>query len=291
MTLLQFEVFIEVVELKSFTKASEKLGYSQSAVSQMIKSLEDELNVKLLDRSRTGLTLTTIGDRMLKHMREIIKIERTMKQEANSFNGLNTGSIKLGVTPSVSTKLLPTIVGSFRKSFPDIDLVIFESTSIDIKQLVINDEIDLGFTILEKQKDKRQISILTDQLMVILPENHSLVVQTSITLDQIIESCFIMPKGDCDSLIRQLFNDANLTPNIRYEIQDTSTIIAMVREGIALTILPELAIPQETVGIKILPLSPMEIRNIGFMVKDFQRISPGIAEFINHAKNQVRSNI
>ncbi|QOR65209.1 LysR family transcriptional regulator [Cytobacillus suaedae] len=287
MTLLQFEVFIKVVELKSFTKASEQLGYTQSAVSQMVKSLEEELNVNLLERSRSGLKLTIIGERMLKHMREIIKIEKTMQQEAYLFNGINAGSIKIGVTPSVSTKLLPMIVGSFRKKFPHIDLIIFESTASDINQLITNEEIDLGFTILGNQQKKGHIPIYTDQLMVLLPPEHTLIGEESITIEQIIESCFIMPKGDCDNLISQLFARSHLKPKIRYEIQDTSTIIAMVGEGIALTILPELAIPKETLGVKLIPLEPIEKRNIGFIIKDLQSIPPGVAEFINHARNSI----
>ncbi|WP_456278614.1 LysR family transcriptional regulator [Bacillus sp. AK128] len=288
MTLLQFEVFITVVELKSFTKASEKLGYTQSAVSQMIRGLEEELNVKLLERGRAGVSVTPIGERMLKHMREIIKIRKTMVQEATSFNGLNVGSIKIGVIPSVSTKVLPKIVGSFRKFYPELDLIIFESTSKDILQLIENDEIDVGFTILENQDQFDEVPLIHDQLMVILPKHHALEKEDSIALHQITESCFIMPKGDSDTLIRQEFSKNQLVPTIKYEIQDTSTIISMVREGIALTILPELSIPLDLSDLKPIPLLSAERRNIGFVLKDIQSISPGVAEFIVHARKSIK---
>lgn len=284
MTLLQFEVLLAVSKEKSFTKASEVLGYTQSAVSQMIGGLEDELKVKLLNRSRNGVSLTSIGERMLKHMREIVALKNTMIQEAASFNGLTLGAIKIGVTPSVSTKVLPALVGSFRKAFPQVDLIIFESTYHDINRLIENNEIDLGFTILEKDSPFGQIPVLYDQLMAILPPTHHHKEEAFITVEQIHESCFIMPKGDSDMLIQQVFSNSGLIPNVRYEIQDTSTILSMVREGIALTILPEMAIPKDSDGIVSIPLYPVESRSIGFLVKDIQSISPSAAEFIIHSK-------
>lgn len=289
MTLLQYEVFMTVVELKSFTKASDKLGYTQSAVSQMIKSLEDELQVKLLERSRNGVTPTIIGERMLRNMREIMKIKKTMIQEAASFNGLSIGSIKIGITPSVSSKILPKIVVPFRKNYPDIELIIFESTLTDVQKLIKNEEIDVGFTILDQQHELHQIPILSDRLMVLLPENHSLAGKQYVTLEETTGSCFIMPKGDCDILLKQVFDKTNVTPTIRYEIQDTSTIIAMVKEGIAFTILPELALSQDTAGLVSVPLHPPEKRKIGFIMKDVQSISPGLAEFIVHVKHTFNS--
>ncbi|MBM7661336.1 DNA-binding transcriptional LysR family regulator [Bacillus mesophilus] len=285
MTLLQYEVFMTVVELKSFTKASDKLGYTQSAVSQMIKSLEDELQVKLLERSRNGVTPTIIGERMLRNMREIMKLKKTMIQEAASFNGLSIGSIKIGITPSVSSNILPKIVGTFRKNYPDIELIIFESTLTDVQKLIKNEEIDVGLTILDQQDGLDQVPILSDQLMVLLQETHSLSSKEYVSLEDISESCFIMPKGDCDILLKKAFNKTKVTPTIRYEIQDSSTIIAMVKEGIALTILPELAIPKDTAGLVSIPLYPFKKRKVGFIIKDIQSISPGLAEFIVHVKH------
>ncbi|MFE8700743.1 LysR family transcriptional regulator [Cytobacillus sp. FJAT-54145] len=289
MTLLQFEVFMVVAEVKSFTQASKQLGYTQSAVSQMISSLEKELNVKLLNRSRSGITLTTIGERMLKHVKEIYRIKETMYQEASSYNGLNVGALKIGVTPSVFTKLIPKIIPTFKKVYPDIDLVIFEGTYEDVTSLLENDDIDLGFTILERENNMGQIPVLEDQLMILLKDTLPLATEENLTVSQIHESCFILPKGDCDQLIKEVFKKSELTPTIRYEIQDTSTIMAMVREGIALTILPELAIPNEIAGVKTIPLKPIERRKIGFVVKDLQTISPGAAEFILHAKTMIAS--
>ncbi|KAA0544622.1 LysR family transcriptional regulator [Bacillus sp. BGMRC 2118] len=284
LTLLQYEVFLAVSKEKSFTKAGEVLGYTQSAVSQMISNLEDELNVKLLNRNRNGVSLTSIGERMLKHIKEIVTLKNTMLQEASSYNGLSLGTIRIGVTPSVSTKVLPALVGSFRKEYPQVDLIIFESTYHDINRLIDNNEIDLGFTILDKENPYSQIPVLLDQLKVILPPSHHHKNETSLTVEQIHESCFIMPKGDSDTLVKQVFNRSRLIPNVRYEIQDTSTILSMVREGIALTILPEMALPSNLDDIISIPLFPVETRSIGFLVKDIQSISPGAAEFIVYSK-------
>src|SRR4051812_27117680 len=94
MTLFQLEVFLKVVETKSFTKAGEQIGLSQSAVSQPVAALESALNIKLLNRHRTGVSLTEIGERIASLVRDLIMIKTKIINEAAGITGLETGTVR-----------------------------------------------------------------------------------------------------------------------------------------------------------------------------------------------------
>ena len=103
----RYEVFLTVLNLGSFTAAANRLGYSQSAVSKMIASLEDELSIPLLRRTRAGLTLTPEGERLLPAIRTAVANYQSMKAIAGEINGLESGEIRIGVFASISS--LPLI--------------------------------------------------------------------------------------------------------------------------------------------------------------------------------------
>ncbi|MDZ5471576.1 LysR family transcriptional regulator [Bacillus sp. 31A1R] len=285
MNFLHYQVYIKVVETKSFTKAADKLGYTQSAVSQMINSLEKDLGVKLLNRSKTGITTTKIGERVLKHIREIIQIQNVMRQEAASFNGFDEGTIRVGTIPSLS-KLMPPIIRYFKQHFPGIELIIFEGGNDSVHEWIQNGEIDVGF-VSRQEGDIQYIPLLKDELLLFSPktlfQNHP-----AINIKSIEEYCYVIHKGDSDQIIQSIFEEIGINPNIRYEIQDVSTILTMVQEGFGLCILPKLALPSQIPNVNVHSLTPSLYRELGIAVKSMDHLSPITAEIILVAKDLVQ---
>ena len=103
----RYIAFLKAFERNSFSDAARDLGYTQSAVSQMIKSLEAELGVTLLVRSRSGVTLTYEGRHLLPYIRDTVNAYRMLQSQAAGFSGLEQGTIRLGTFTSVSSFLLP----------------------------------------------------------------------------------------------------------------------------------------------------------------------------------------
>ncbi|WP_255688988.1 LysR family transcriptional regulator [Brevibacillus sp. AF8] len=128
MTLTQLQVFVTAAKAGSFTRAAEEIGFTQSAVSQMIQSLEKELGVSLFQRSRSGITPTSIGERMLSHARDILNITSCMTEEANVARGISSGTLRIASIPSVASRFLPGLLGSFRKRFPAVDILLWKAT-------------------------------------------------------------------------------------------------------------------------------------------------------------------
>ncbi|MBB6455376.1 DNA-binding transcriptional LysR family regulator [Salirhabdus euzebyi] len=286
MTIHQVQVLLKVIEYGNITRASEQLGYTQSAVSQMINGLETELGVKLLNRNRKGVTLTRIGEKVVTHYREINRIWKCISDEVNMYQGLDKGQIRIGTVPSIAAKVLPKLIGVFKKKYPNIELLLFEGNSESIVTWLNHSEIDIG--IYHHLPANLYFSkILDDQLFVCLPKTHPSSDQQMVTISEIIDSCFIMPNMDCDQLITEVFDEHGFHPNIKYKIQDISTILTMVKEGIGLTILPELSIPDTIPNVSICPLNPKVERVIGVAVKDPNSLSPIVAEFYQHVRNLI----
>lgn len=281
MTFNQVQVLLKVIESGSITRASEQLGYTQSAVSQIINGLETELGVKLLIRNRKGVTPTNIGEKVSSHYREMNRLWNCIKDEVNSYQGLNQGQIRIGTIPSIAAKVLPNLIGRFKKKYPNIELLLFEGSSEDIVTWLNNNEVDIG-VYHDIASNLYSSKILQDQLYVCLPKTHPSAKQDCVTISDIIDSCFIMPNMDCDQLITKVFHENGYEPNIKYKIQDISTILSMVQEDIALTILPELSLPEELPNITVCPLSPSVERVIVVSVKEPNTLSPIVAEFFQH---------
>ena len=117
----KYMAFVAAVEYGSFTKAAQVLSYSQSGISRMIKDLESEWRVALLERSKTGVRLTSDGMKLLPHAKRVCEEYRKLQMEVDDLNGVQSGIIRIGTFSSVATHWLPNIIREFQKDYPNID--------------------------------------------------------------------------------------------------------------------------------------------------------------------------
>ncbi|WP_040205831.1 LysR family transcriptional regulator [Neobacillus jeddahensis] len=282
MTLFQLEVFLKVIETGSFTKAGEQIGLSQSAVSQAVAALESELNCKLLTRSRGGVSLTKVGERITSLMRDLIVIKTKIINEAAGISGLETGTIKIGSISSMTAKLLPGMISSFKKRFPGIEVILYEGSYEEVNNWMKLAVIDIG-VVTEEVHEFEFIPLVQDKMVVFVPEGHRLSHQSSIDLKEIVDEPFIMPK-ECENVLRLIFKDQGVFPHIQFEVRDIATIIAMVQEGVGNTILPEMAIPTTVSKVTASYLSPQVYQNLGLVVRSMDYLSPVLTAFIHETQ-------
>ncbi|MED1469937.1 LysR family transcriptional regulator [Bacillus salipaludis] len=282
MTIFQLEVFLKVVETKSFTKAGEQIGLSQSAVSQAVAALESELNIKLLKRHRNGISVTEIGERITSLIKDLLTIKTKIINEASGMTAVEAGTIKIGSISGMSTKLLPGMISSFKKRFPGVDVTLYEGNYEEVKNWIKLSVIDVG-VVTEEKHEYEFIPLLQDKMVIIVPEQHHLGNQSSILVKEIGSEPLIMPK-ECDRLLRAFFKEQGITPNIQFEVSDIATIIAMVQEGVGYTILPELAIPSTLPRVTPSYLSPQVYQNLGLEIRSSEYISPVLTAFIHEAQ-------
>ena len=119
MNIQKYKALIKTVELESFTKAADALGYSQSGISRMIGDLEKEWNVTLVERGKNGLRLTSDGVKILPYAKSVCEEYDKMMQQIDSIHGLEKGLIRIGTFSSVATHWLPNIIKAFQKDYQE----------------------------------------------------------------------------------------------------------------------------------------------------------------------------
>ena len=144
--------------------------------------------------------------------------------------------------------------------------------------------IDLGFSA-SPPKGLDFIPLWEDDLVVIVNKNHPLSLKKSISIREIQSQSYIMSKSGCDLLIKQIFKENNVTPQIKFEIEDNNAILSMVSKGLGISIVPELILNFNSFKLETLKLTPRFFRTIGILLRSYDTASPATLSFIKELQN------
>lgn len=290
MSLSKYEIFSTIVEVGSLTKAAEKLNLTQSGVSYSISTLESELGFSLLKRDRSGISLTSNGERILKHVSRILHEEELLRQEIAAIKGFDTGTVRLGTLSSVSMQWLPGILSEFSGKYPQIEVKTYLGCYDEMNDWISSGTVDFGFVSLPMSKPFETIPLKKDKLMVVLPPNHPLKDQKAISYAQIKDESFIMPQWGSDDNIKRLLNGNKLNLQVKYELMEERTIFAMVQRGLGISILPELILVNVPDSIHIVDLKEADYRVLGVAAVSFKTISPAAKKFLACVRSWLQDN-
>ncbi|MBO0995603.1 LysR family transcriptional regulator [Bacillus sp. SD088] len=285
MSIVRFEIIAKVVELGSFTATAEKLNMTQSAVSHAVASLESELDVPLLIRDRRkGITLTEIGQKVLPHIREILRRTESIHQEIALATNLETGIIRIGTFASASSCLLPKLLAKFQKKHPKIEFKFYEGTYEEIIEWLSSGIIDIGFVVKGKLNPSFDlVPLIKDKMVVAYHPEHRFHSKETVEMGDLLDESFIMPTGMYQSHVEELFEEAQIKPSVRFEVHDCTTIANMVQEGLGVTIGPELFLKTQQ-NIKISKLNIENSREVALACQSIANASPAVKEFLHVAK-------
>ncbi|MCI6639923.1 MAG: LysR family transcriptional regulator [Pygmaiobacter massiliensis] len=258
----------KIVELGSFTKAAELLGYTQPAISQMIASLEKELSIQLLYRSRYGVHLTLEGERLFPSIQRSVAAYQSMLEIAKEIRGLDSGTIRIGTISSISCHWLPGLIGQFQQRYPNVRFVLHQGDYTTIPQWVRTGEADFGFVNPDALPGVKTRFIKTGPLRAVVPINHQLAKQPWVTLQQLAQEPFLLLEEGALSEPLEAFKQAGLKPSIRLCVHDDYSILSMIELGLGVSILPKLVLEKTHYQVAILPLKPALSRKIGLVMRD-----------------------
>ncbi|RVT59833.1 LysR family transcriptional regulator [Niallia taxi] len=290
MSLARYEIFNTVVELGSLTKAAEALNITQSAVSYSIANLEAEFGFPLLIRSRSGITLTSNGQRMLKSVRTVLHWDEKLKQEAASIKGLEVGTVRIGAFTSVCIQWLPRLLKNFKQEHPFIEIKIFQGGYQDVEEWITNGVIDFGFTTLPTTENFETIPLKKDRILCILPQKHPLSILDKVRIDQLKNEAFITLKSGYNHDIKRILKDTGVTLQNSFEMADDQAILAMVENELGVSIMPELVLQSMPYKVTALRLEPEQHRIIGIAALSLKEIAPASQRFIEFIKKLLESN-
>jgi DNA-binding transcriptional LysR family regulator len=272
---------MKVVELGSLTKAADLLGFTQSGVSHTINSLETELGFTLLLRSRSGVTLTANGEKLLKPIREILNWNEQLKQVVTSIHGLETGTIRIGTFTSVSVHWLPGMIKQYQNDYPNIEIKLLEGDYEEIENWISGGHVDCGFITIPARGKFKVIPLKEDRMVAILPKDHPLCEQPYFPFSQIEKEPFIIPSVGSDYDVRRILDKASIKPNIKFSTEDDYAIIAMVENGLGISILPELVLQGRDHDVCLLELEDHSFRSLGIAVPSIKDASPAARRFVD----------
>ena len=235
----RYGIFCRVVEQGSFTRAAEELGYSQSAVSQNVRALEQETGVTLLSRRKDGVQLTQDGQEFYPYIQSIFQAEQALERKRQETRGLQNSLIRIGTFTSVSRNLLPPMMKRFKEKYPDVRFVLRQGEYTSIPQWIRQGEIDFGFVNQDAVEGMETRLLYEDHMLAVLPQSHRLKGKSSLTLQDIsTEPLILLDEGE-HSVLLDAFHSAGLTPNLAYEVYDDYSILSMVRQGLGISVLYE----------------------------------------------------
>ena len=280
----------KIIELGSFTKAAESLGYTQSSISQMIASLESELSIKLLTRSRYGVKLTIEGADLYPFIERSIYQYRSMLEKANEIKGLETGIIRVGTISSVTCHWMPQLINGFKKEYPNVQFLFHQGDYTLIPEWIASGQIDFGFINPNADTNLNTKTIKDGEMLAVLPKNHPLAKKKSISLSDLTDEPYILLEEGHYSEPMAAFETAGIIPNIQYTIHDDYAIMMMVEEGLGVSILAELILRRTNYDIICLPLNPPITRTLAVGYKDWDSLpiaSKHFIEYLMEHKNEL----
>lgn len=258
----------KIVELGSFTKAADVLGYTQPAMSQMITSLEKELSIKLLYRSRYGIRLTIEGERLFPAIQNTISQYQSMQEIAKEIRGLDSGTIRIGTLSSISCHWLPQLIQAFQEKYPNVEFILHQGDNNSIPEWIRTSEIDFGFVNLDVLLSASKTRFIKEgEYRAVLPLCHPLANAPYVTLEDLAKDPFLVIEEGSLSKPLEAFRQAGLEPSVRLRVHDDYSILSMVEMGIGVSILPELVLRKTNYKVAIRPLHPVVTRKIGLVAK------------------------
>ncbi|KUO63182.1 MAG: transcriptional regulator [Gracilibacter sp. BRH_c7a] len=266
----RYKAFMKIIDTGSFTKAADELGYTQSAISQMVHSLEEELSTTLFLRSRKGITLTPDAKEFLPYIKAVQNSHRELEEKRREMQGLQKGIIRIGTFSSVSSNWLPNLIRDFKARHPSVNFELHQGEYTSIAQLIKDGSVDFGFVNPDAKavSELNKIPLQQDEMVVVVPKDHPLTGKKKIILQDLINEPFILLDEGELSVPLAFFKRKNLHPNIQYRVHDDYTIMSMIESGLGISILPKLIISRSPYNIATLELSPPIIRTISLAFKN-----------------------
>lgn len=277
----RYYVFLKVVETGSFTRAAQELDYTQSAVSQMVQTLEEELCATLFHRSKSGITLTPDGQEYLPFIRAVCNACDELRRKRREMEGLEGSVIRIGTFTSVSRNWLPLLIKQFKELYPSVQFELLQGEYTNISQWIKEGSVDFGFVNPTAVSGLKTIPLYQDEMLAVLCPGHPLAVQKRLTLRSLAAEPFILLDEGEHSVVLDAFASEGLTPNLQYKVYDDYSIVSMVEQGLGVSVLYRPVLQNIAQNLVTLPLDSPVTRTVAVACRDSRALSGASRTFLH----------
>lgn len=280
----RYDAFLQVLERGTFSDAARAMGYTQSAVSQMVKNLEEELGVTMLVRSRTGVSLTREGELLLPSIRGVANARQLLTEYAANLRGLESGTVRIGTFTTVSSSLLPPVIKRFKEAHPGIRFELHQGLYADVEALVRDGVVDFGFTDLVRCGDLQHEPLLRDSMLLVLPKGHPLARETHVSLDELRGEPFIqLDEGPGGATLQRTVSQ-HPELDVQYRVADDYSILNMVENGLGVALLPEIVLRNTNRSVVARPLTPPLRRSLVVIFRRREEMCTAATAFLHELR-------
>lgn len=262
---LNLEYFLAAAEELNITRAAKRLYISQQSLSSHISNLEKEFAIQLFHRT-TPLTLTYAGKALKQRAKQLLELKDETYRELADIKDFNTGQISIGVSHTRGRFLLPAILPAYREEFPNIELHLVEGKSSELCTALIRGDIDLLIDLLPfKVENVETVAICQEEILLVVPDQildrffpgrqteikNLLGHQADL---QMLKDCpyLLINKGNrVRSIADEIFEDAQLTPDIILETENIETVLALAAKGMGITFYPRMFMSGASLSVDI----------------------------------------
>ncbi len=283
----KFSALLRSVEHGSLTKAAEELGYTQAGLTHMMNRLEKEIGLTLLQRTKSGVTLTADGEELLPFIKDFTQKSLLLENAIANLKSSNEKVIRIAAYASITSHWMPLIMSKFKEAFPNVKIELHVGYIDDIVEMIENGEIDLGFVSRQENIHGDWIHLQNDPLYAVLPPDSDFDGEC-VPISYLDGKQFFMPTYGFDYDISNTLRSNNAKPIISPTVLDDAAIVSMVSHGLGFSILPKLVINNINAKINAKPLAPSSHRELGILIKSKNALSPTAHKFINYCKQTVK---
>jgi len=272
----RLRVLKEVAEQGSFSAAADALSYTQSAVSQQVAALEREAGTQLVQRSARGVRLTEAGEALVCHTEAIIARLAAAEAELEAIAGLRGGRVRLATFPTAGATLVPLAIAEFSRRHPGVELSLCETEPEDALPLIKSGDLDVALAFeygaVMPQSRARLLDgldvleLLDDPMSVALPLGHRLLSKPKLRLADLAGERWINSSDElmCGAVTIAACERAGFHPDLAFQTNDYNVAQGLVAAGVAISLIPELALSnaREDIVIRDLPERERPVRRV-----------------------------
>lgn len=287
MNITKYKALLTAVDMGTLSGAAEKLGYTQSGLSHMMNSLEDELGFSVLQRGHFGIKLTPVGERIIPIIRQLVMTEDKLMNEIELIKSYGDNVLRIGAFQSMAVGWLPEIVEKLEAEYRDLTVNIQMGTVTELYGGLEEGRFDICFGTKNSRYDFKWVPLVDDPFYAILPEGYP-VKDTAFPIERFNGTKFLMPGLGFDDDIGRVFTEYNLRPFVTQTYVDDPAVISMVEQGVGISMLSELILRQRPGRIQALPIVPAVSRTLAIAYKQDKILTLPMKRLISIAREYAR---
>lgn len=287
MELHQLRYFCAIVETGSFSRAAQRTNVSQPSLSQQILKLEDELGTRLFDRLGRSVRLTEVGQVFLPRARAVLQELEAALSDVVERKASVSGSICIGVIPTIAPYFLPPILASFSRQCPQARVTVVEEITPLLLERLRGGSMDVAIVAVPlgvRGNEFRSFPLMVEKLYAVLPRRHALAKHRAISLADLQNEPFLLLRdGHCfrETAVAAC-KRARMNPQVIFESGQFSSILGMVSKGLGVSIVPAMALERRP-GCRFVPLDDERAtRTIGAIVLKGRSQTRTSEAFLDH---------